>query len=77
MVDMWRLIIEAAKRLDIQIFATTHSLDCIHALAKLYEQAPEATSDVLLHRIDRGAPTAMTYTAEQLRIAAEHHMEVR
>ncbi len=77
MVKMWRMIIEAAKRLDIQIFATTHSLDCIHALADLYDQSPEIASELLLHRIDRGAPTAMTYTAEQLHIAAEQHMEVR
>jgi hypothetical protein len=77
MVDMWRMVIEAANRLDIQIFATTHSIDCIHALARLHEKLPDITNDVLLHRIDRGAPTAMTYTAEQLRIAAEHHMEVR
>ncbi len=77
MVNMWRMVIDAAHRLDIQIFATTHSIDCIHALAKLYEQSPETANDVLLHRIDRGAPTAMTYTVEQLRIAAEHHMEVR
>ena len=77
MVKMWRLVVESAKRLDVQVFATTHSLDCINALAELYEKSPELGPEVLLHRIERGQGTAMTYTADELRIAAEQHMEVR
>src|SRR5206468_10271805 len=33
MADMWRLIFGAAKELDVQVFATTHSFDCIQSLA--------------------------------------------
>jgi predicted ATP-dependent endonuclease of OLD family len=29
--DMWRLILETAQRLDVQVFATTHSWDCVSA----------------------------------------------
>ena len=77
MVRMWRLVIETARRLDIQVFATTHSLDCILALAELYEQAPELGGEVLLHRVERGEETPMTYTADELRVATAQHMEVR
>ena len=77
MVRMWRLVIETAKRLDLQVFASTHSLDCILALAELYEQAPELGGELLLHRVERGEQTPMTYTADELHVAAEQHMEVR
>lgn len=77
MVKMWRLLLSTAKRLDLQVLATTHSLDCILALATLCEQAPDLADEVLLHRIDPGAEQAATYTAGMLRIAAEQQMEVR
>ncbi|HHC24806.1 MAG TPA: ATP-binding protein [Desulfobacterales bacterium] len=28
MENMWRLITQTAKRLDVQVFATTHNSDC-------------------------------------------------
>jgi hypothetical protein len=77
LIRMWRLVVETARRLDIQVFATTHSLDCILALAALCERFPELAGDVLLHRIDRDAPEAVTYTADALRVAAEQQMEIR
>jgi predicted ATPase len=33
MVNMWKLVIETAGRLGVQVFATTQSLDCVRALA--------------------------------------------
>ena len=77
MVRMWRLVIETARRLDIQVFATTHSLDCILAIAELCERFPALAGDVLLHRVERDAPEAVTYTADALRVAAAQQMEVR
>ncbi len=32
--DMWRLIFRVAHRLNVQVFATTHSWDCIEAFQK-------------------------------------------
>ncbi len=77
MVRMWRLLVETAKRLNVQVFVTTHSLDCILAIAELCEQFPALADEVLLHRVERGEETAVTYTASDLRVAAEQHMEVR
>ncbi len=77
MVRMWRLVVETARRLDLQVFATTHSLDCVLALAELCERFPELSGEVLLHRIDRGSEAPATYAADALRVAAEQHMEVR
>ena len=33
MADMWKMIMSAAHRLDVQVFATTHSSDCIGSFA--------------------------------------------
>jgi len=77
MVDMWRLVVETAARLNIQVFATTHSLDCVHALARLRNKYPEVASQITLHRVERGAPTTVHYDTEELVIAAESEIEVR
>jgi len=77
MADMWQLVIQTARRLDVQVFATTHSLDCVHALAWVRQQNPEAASEVLLHRVDREATETMTYTPDEIVVAARNHLEVR
>ena len=77
MSEMWRLVVQTAKRLNIQIFVTTHSQDCVYALAWLYEQNPELAKEISLHRIDRGEPTTVAYSAREIEAAARHHLEVR
>lgn len=77
MESMWRFIIEASRRLGVQVFATTHSGDCIRALAWLQTEHPELAQDVSVHRIEKDAPSAVRYSAEDIEIAARHHVEVR
>lgn len=74
---MWRFVIESARRLDVQVFATSHSGDCIRALAWLQTDAPELAADISVHRIDRTATAAVRYSAADIEIAARHHIEVR
>jgi len=35
MENMWKLITQTAKRLDVQVFATTHNSDCRTSLAAI------------------------------------------
>jgi hypothetical protein len=77
MVKMWKLVVETARRLDVQVFATTHSLDCLYALAELYEQEPGIRRDISLHRIERGSGASMRYSADEILAAARRQMEVR
>ncbi|ARI79829.1 hypothetical protein C789_5087 [Microcystis aeruginosa FACHB-905 = DIANCHI905] len=35
MTDMWKVVWEIAKKLNIQVFATTHSWDCWQSLGEL------------------------------------------
>jgi hypothetical protein len=75
--DVWRAIAQAAKDLDVQVFATTHSRECVEA-------AHEATADMpkdtfLFHRLDRieGEISSVTYEPDMLRAAFDTYLEVR
>ncbi len=77
MVNMWKAIVEASKRFNIQVFATTHSSDCIEALARLFREDQEIRDIVSLHRIDKDQKTSTRYSAEEIDVAARHGMDLR
>lgn len=74
---MWRLVVETARRFNVQVIATTHSGDCVRSLALLHEEAPELAEDVALHRIEKGFEQSTPFTTEELSIGARQHMEFR
>lgn len=76
MAKMWRLIFNAAKQFDVQVFATTHSSDCIYSLAQLWKGS--ALEDGLtVQRIEIGRSRSVRYDAHELSIAARREIEVR
>lgn len=77
MENMWKLVIETARHIDAQVLATTHSLDCVRALAWVQETNPELSEEVALHRVERDLPHTVEYSMDELAIAARHHVEVR
>lgn len=77
MTDMWKLIIETAQRLDVQVLATTHSLDCVRALARVRDRFPDLAPEVMLHRVEDGLPTTVSYDMNEIMISARDHIEVR
>jgi ABC-type branched-subunit amino acid transport system ATPase component len=77
MPEVWKLVIEAARRLDVQVFATTHSFDCIRALGLLGYHGFDAGQDVLVHRIDPGATGPVTYDISEIEFNVEESVEVR
>ncbi len=77
MADMWRLVIETAGRLDVQVFATTHSLDCVLALAWVREKLSVGPSDVALHRIEKGLDRTIASTPDEIVTAARHNLDLR
>lgn len=66
MADMWKLVVTKAIRSNIQIFATTHSWDCIEGLATLCQREPEFLSNVAVHTIDPAIPHSIPFTGESL-----------
>ena len=76
--DIWRLIIETAKELNVQVFATTHSWDGIAAFGEALSQV-EDKSVGKLFRLDSkyGQFRAVEYNAEDLELAVRENIEVR
>ncbi len=75
--DIWHLVFQLAHRLNVQVFATTHSLDCIKAFQ---EAARENTQEEgLLIRLQgkKGEIGAVLYEEEELAIATHEQIEVR
>ena len=74
---MWQLLIETARRLDVQVCASTHSLDCLQALAGVCEKKPDLAGEVAVHRLEKDQETATRYGADELALAVRHEMEIR
>lgn len=66
MADMWKLVIAKAAASNAQVFATTHSWDCIEGLSLVCQREPELLSHVALHKIDRGLPNSIAFTGESI-----------
>jgi len=77
MEKMWNLIFETAKSLDVQVFATTHSRDCIESLASIARSDVYDNSDVMIHRIEAGKSHAVSYSEGAVNAVAEFGNEVR
>lgn len=72
--DVWKVIAQTAEDLDVQVFATTHSYECVR-------DAHEALgpNDFVLHRLeaDEDGNRCVTYTPTSIAAAIEHNLEVR
>jgi len=74
---VWRAIGEVARQFNTQVFATTHSLECIVAAHRAFSKSERY--DFRLHRLERVNETirAVTYDQETLEAAIETGLEVR
>jgi ABC-type branched-subunit amino acid transport system ATPase component len=77
MSDMWKMIWETAKRLNLQVFATTHNSDCWRSLASIACREDATEDGITIQRIERGKPKAVAFTQKEIVIAAEREIEVR
>ena len=77
MEEMWRLVVETARRSSVQVFATTHSYDCIRGLASLVESRPDLAGDVSIQKIERSLKEAVRFDAKDIRAAVEQNVELR
>lgn len=77
MADMWRLVVETAIKSNIQVFATTHSFDCVRGLAALCEREPSLQPQVALHKIERNLPASVPFSGHQVALAVRQEIEVR
>ena len=66
MPDVWKLIITKAAASNTQVFATTHSWDCIEGLSVLCQSDPDLMPLVAIHKIDRAIPHSVAFTGEAI-----------
>jgi hypothetical protein len=76
MESMWRMLIRFARDNDSQIFASTHSRECIKAL---FNAGAGELSDIQLIRIERddGGPAIRQFSGDDIEASLEYEEEVR
>jgi hypothetical protein len=77
MADMWRMIHAASKEFSVQVFATTHSYDCVVSLSKICRDVDNQQSEITIQRIESGKRHAVPFSEREIRIAAEREIEIR
>lgn len=73
---VWQLIFRIAQRLNVQVFATTHSSDCVRAFQHVAQAHVEEGMLIRLGRKNSDIVTSL-YDEELLRMAVEQDVEVR
>lgn len=73
----WKMVLQTAKRNNVQVLATTHSWDCVKGFA----QASAELEDVegVLYRLEKHEDSlrAVEYSEKNLKAAAKYGIEVR
>jgi hypothetical protein len=75
--DFWKFLIKSAQALDVQVFATTHSWDCVEAFQKA--ACEDRSSDGYLIRLGwrKDEIVATVYDENDLAIVTRDQIEVR
>lgn len=76
--QVWRAFKDAARRLNVQVFATTHSYECIQAAHQAFSE--DALYDFRFYRLERTEQEgiqAVAFDRETLSTALEMGWEVR
>jgi len=76
--QLWKIIFKLSKELDIQVFATTHSEDCIKGFQRTINDPQNSVSGKLI-RMDSidGIIKQTQFSPDELKIADEQDIEVR
>ncbi len=75
--DLWKLIFEVAHRLNVQVFATSHSWDCIEAFQSAAASNTEEEGILVRLEMQDGEVVPVTFDERMLSIATREHIEVR
>ena len=77
MSDMWKVVLSISKKLNVQVFATTHSNDCWTSLAEVAEEESVETNEVSIQRIEKEGRMSVTFSKSEMIYAADLGVEVR
>ena len=77
---LWKVIFKAAKEFNVQIFATTHTIECVKAFNSSYSTIKKKNEDeARLYRIEckEGKHNAVIFDYDTLKTSLERGWEVR
>lgn len=76
--SVWKLISELAERLNVQVFATTHSTDCIRAFGEVIDEKgkPENGTFIRLAKKD-GKIGMVDFDADEIKVSIDQKIELR
>lgn len=78
--NLWHLIFQVAQRLNVQVFATTHSWDCIAAFQRAIQKDEQGDGLLINLREKKNEPgdvIAVLFDKAELAIVTRENIEVR
>ncbi len=77
--QLWSILIRLSLSLNIQVFVTTHSRDCIAGFENAIEKSKESLNGRLfrLERGDNAAVSIVPFDLDEVKIATEENIEIR
>lgn len=76
--QLWSVIFSLATKLNVQVFATTHSSDCISSFSKVLNDGNNSSEGRYIRlEYKSGSVCATEYTPEDLDIVAAQNIEIR
>ena len=77
---MWKAIIASAKEFEVQVFATSHSLECIRSLGTIAgERLEHLEDDIRVYRIEKQKESinAIGFNINDIKVAIEKDWDLR
>ena len=74
---LWDFILKAAEINQVQVFASTHSLDCLRGLAATCEGMHAAADAVRLYSFSNIGKKVVSYSGRDVSVAIDNEIEVR
>lgn len=74
--NVWTTIFKMARKLNVQVFATSHSWDCIDAFQKAAQESPEDGALIRLTATEDNV-IATVFQERELEIASREKIELR
>lgn len=76
---LWDLIFDISERLNVQVFATTQSMDTIRAFGKIINQNENKPLNGILIKLENIDNTieSLTFDSEELKVITQNSIEVR
>ncbi|MDR2099341.1 MAG: AAA family ATPase [Campylobacteraceae bacterium] len=74
---LWKTIFELAKKLNVQVFATTHSSDCIDSFGAVLNDINDASGKLIRLENNNNGIECIEFNANELKIASERNIEIR